>query len=247
MRCPECNRPRAWDGTCHDRDCRAKYVIDPQPDAFTRKWFKSSLWRYALLLLLAAPAHAGEMKDQNLSCAWGADTWSQVLVGQHIQTRAPIFGARLEASCTATVAASDIGISIFGRLDASGQADNPDTKPDFTSLKTYQSLEGYGGVGLSIFKPWLGPVFVYGQTFSVFQGGVDLSDKAQTIAGGLFVGRHGKGPWVYLLVGKHDPAGPGTKLLFVTRIRIVGNVAFVADVAFPGRPVSRMGISYRFW
>jgi hypothetical protein len=137
-------------------------------------------------------------------------------------------------------------VHVFGRVDASAIGDGGAVDVEISDPSTFSTLEAYVGAWRHVWGP-VGAAAVVGGAVPL-EGGeiVALERYPKTFGVGVIAGHHASGAWAIAMLGRHEAAGDGLKLIFSGEIPIDGRVSSVADGAIGGQgSFVRLGAAVR--
>lgn len=152
----------------------------------------------------------------------------------------PFLGAR--ASATYDVQGRGY---VFARIDGWALPDAP-TTPILSDPRSFSTLEGYLGLKVRVLRGV--SLGAFGGTTVPLSGGEMIArPRPSTWAGAVFVGDGTGRRWGMVGVGRHEAAGPGTKVLVSGQVPIRGALSAVVDgaVGSGGGSFVRAGLALR--
>jgi hypothetical protein len=204
----------------------------------------SSLAALIALALFAAPSFAQIPKPSpspsqdpspEPTFEWGSFATTQTL--KTAAGKRQIFGARVAASM-----ALGYGARAVVRMDFTGLPDGQAVDP--SDPTTFQAVDFYAGVHGPTLFACLSLAGGGGIAFDIEGGKLKpVEHNPVTLAGGVrcALGHHST---VYVLIGRHDPAGPGVKMITTTHVFVSEHASLIVDVALPNG-YQRAGVAYR--
>lgn len=194
------------------------------------------------LVLLAVPAAAQAPPSplaEPIAGAW-LTTAITIPADGGLDAREELAGGRLHLR---------IPLALKGRLAIIGRGDVitlPGAKPD--ELGGVKALEVYAGLEAVVVSSHGLDVALAGVAGRVLpfaqQVGAAREDGPRLAAGGAIVHHLGSGAWTALLVGTHDGAGPGTRLLASVHVPVKAGFAVLLDYVSGPDGWLRPGVAY---
>lgn len=205
-----------------------------------RRWPRPPALLTAFVVFVAVSASADEPVPTPSPLRWRLESWTQVLVKPGAD-RKPLFGARLAADY-----AAPYGVHAIARIDASALGDGGAVNVRLDDPTTFSTVEAYAGAYRNVHGP-LAVTAVYGIALPIENGAVKPLDRyPETLGAGVLVGDGTGDRWLLVMVGRHDAAGRGAKLLVTSQLALVGITSFVGDAAIGGAgSFARFGVAVK--
>ncbi len=192
--------------------------------------------RSLLFALLLFPP-AGECAAAS-ALQWDSWSWTQHLLKPG-QDRQLVVGARVAGDLRGPA-----GIHLVGRIDASALGDG--AQVSIEDPKSFSTLELYGGLWRDVAGPFA-VAAVYGAALPIEGGSVAAVERyPKTLGVGVLAGNGTGETWALVMLGRHDAAGAGLRVLATGQVLLLGRTSAVADAALGGRgSFVRAGVAVR--
>lgn len=167
---------------------------------------------------------------------WSSYSFTKTVRTQGSETH-QIFGATLAANYRLPK-----GFRLYARVEATRNQDGGDVAVDIYRPDTYSDLEALGGVTYRL----LGPLHLAafgGASIPFVAGKVSIQERyPRTYFGGVSLG-FSQTTWGYVGVGKHEPSGPGVRVLLAGQWRLKDRASLVGEAALGRGSYYRGGVA----
>lgn len=168
---------------------------------------------------------------------WSSYTFTKTVRTQGSETH-QIFGATLAANYRLPK-----GFRLYARAEATRNQDGGDVAVDIYHPDTYSDLECLGGVTYRLHGPLHLAAFG-GASVPFVAGRVDIAKPyPKTYFAGVSLG-FSQTTWGYVGVGKHEPSGPGVRVLLAGQLHLKDRASLVGEAAIGRGSYYRGGVAY---